>query len=138
MPPCAHTECDRFTGTSEIRSTGTLASHSLITVISPASPPPTTTTLRTFPPSLFVMLFAAIVLSRNPCQGPPAAAAIGSGGGREDVRAGPGAGRRRAEERRAAREVEDRVGAEHEDHDAEHAEGGRRSHLRAARDRDPP
>ncbi len=52
MPPCAHTECERFTGTSEKRSTGTPASQSLMTVISPASPPPTTTTRRTLPDSL--------------------------------------------------------------------------------------
>src|SRR5580700_185790 len=51
MPPWAQTECERLTGTSEKRSTGTPASHSLMTVISPASPPPTTTTRRTFPDS---------------------------------------------------------------------------------------
>ncbi len=60
MPPCAHTECDRLTGTSEMRSTGTLASQSLMTVISPARPPPTTITRLTLPPSLRIVLFAAI------------------------------------------------------------------------------
>src|SRR5277367_6112661 len=51
MPPCAHTEWERLTGTREKRSTGTPASQSLMTVISPASPPPTTTTRRTLPDS---------------------------------------------------------------------------------------
>src|ERR1700733_5111371 len=60
MPPCAHTECERFTGTSEMRSTGTLASQSLMTVISPASPPPTTMTRLTLPPSLRIVLLAAM------------------------------------------------------------------------------
>src|ERR1700722_13138918 len=42
MPPCAHTECDRFTGTIENRSTVAPISAILITAASPASPPPTT------------------------------------------------------------------------------------------------
>src|SRR6185437_1206484 len=42
MPPCAHTECERFTGTMENRSTFPPASAILITAESPASPPPTT------------------------------------------------------------------------------------------------
>src|SRR5579863_4503080 len=42
MPPCAHTECDRFTGTMENRSTEPPASAILMTAASPASPPPTT------------------------------------------------------------------------------------------------
>src|SRR5580658_1182173 len=42
MPPCAHTECERFTGTIENRSTVPPASAILITAASPASPPPTT------------------------------------------------------------------------------------------------
>src|SRR6185295_13799357 len=42
MPPCAHTEWDRFTGTMESRSTCCPASASLMAVISPARPPPTT------------------------------------------------------------------------------------------------
>ena len=54
MPPCAQTECERLTGTSEKRSTGTPASQSLMTVISPASPPPTTATRLTRPDSLRV------------------------------------------------------------------------------------
>jgi hypothetical protein len=60
IPPCAHTECERFTGTSEMRSTGTLASQSLMTVISPARPPPTTMTRRTLPPSLRMVFFEAM------------------------------------------------------------------------------
>src|SRR5271169_4241305 len=42
IPPCAHTECDRFTGTMENRSTLAPISAILITAASPASPPPTT------------------------------------------------------------------------------------------------
>src|SRR5262249_57386182 len=42
IPPCAHTECERFTGTIEKRSTGTPASAILMVVINPARPPPTT------------------------------------------------------------------------------------------------
>jgi hypothetical protein len=45
MPPCAQTECDRFTGTMDIKSTCCPASASLIVVINPASPPPTTVNL---------------------------------------------------------------------------------------------
>src|SRR5579872_2374234 len=43
IPPCAHTECDRFTGTIENRSTWPPISAILITAASPANPPPTTT-----------------------------------------------------------------------------------------------
>src|SRR4029079_7584121 len=68
IPPCAQTECDRFTGTREIRSTGTLASQSLITVIRPASPPPTTITRRTLPPSLLIVLLAAIWFDCSECE----------------------------------------------------------------------
>src|SRR6478609_6136665 len=55
MPPCAQTECERFTGTIEKRSTLPPASAILITAESPASPPPTTMILgiaamiRTYP-----------------------------------------------------------------------------------------
>src|ERR1700739_3142378 len=42
MPPCAHTECERFTGTIENRSTLPPASAILITAARPARPPPTT------------------------------------------------------------------------------------------------
>src|SRR5438105_652537 len=42
MPPCAHTECERFTGTIENRSTLPPLSAILITAESPARPPPTT------------------------------------------------------------------------------------------------
>src|SRR5688572_24192894 len=41
MPPWAHTLCERFTGTIEIRSTSTFISASFTAVESPASPPPT-------------------------------------------------------------------------------------------------
>src|SRR5215469_3071785 len=44
MPPCAHTECDRLTGTIENSSTGTPDSATRIVAIRPASPPPTTIT----------------------------------------------------------------------------------------------
>ena len=42
MPPCAHTECERFTGTIENRSTLPPISAILMTADKPASPPPTT------------------------------------------------------------------------------------------------
>src|SRR5271170_8224385 len=42
MPPCAHTECERFTGTMEKRSTLAPISAILITAESPARPPPIT------------------------------------------------------------------------------------------------
>src|SRR5580704_4296106 len=42
MPPCAQTECDRFTGTIENKSTSPPISAILITAASPARPPPTT------------------------------------------------------------------------------------------------
>src|SRR5262249_32089402 len=42
--------------------TGTPASHSLMTVVSPARPPPTTTTRRTLPDSLLVTLLLAMTL----------------------------------------------------------------------------
>src|SRR5690606_41932122 len=45
MPPCAHTEWERLTGTMENRSTRPPASATLIVAIKPASPPPTTITL---------------------------------------------------------------------------------------------
>src|SRR3954470_14206497 len=44
IPPCAQTECERFTGTIENRSTFTPSSASLMVQASPASPPPTTMT----------------------------------------------------------------------------------------------
>src|SRR5262245_34336718 len=42
MPPCAQTECERFTGTTENRSTFPPLSAILMTAANPASPPPTT------------------------------------------------------------------------------------------------
>src|SRR5690606_2993119 len=44
MPPWAQTECDRFTGTSENRSTGKPDSAIRILAARPARPPPTTMT----------------------------------------------------------------------------------------------
>src|SRR5205814_4966391 len=61
MPPCAHTECDRLTGTSEKRRTGTFASQSLMTVMRPASPPPTTITRRTAPDDVRTMFLVATI-----------------------------------------------------------------------------
>src|SRR3954467_13864639 len=40
MPPCAHTECERFTGTIENRSTCPPISAILMTALNPATPPP--------------------------------------------------------------------------------------------------
>src|ERR1700688_4113079 len=42
MPPCAQTECERFTGTMEKRSTSPPISAILMTAARPARPPPTT------------------------------------------------------------------------------------------------
>src|SRR5579875_3430529 len=56
MPPCAHTECDRFTGTIENKSTLPPASAILMTAASPASPPPTT-----------MILGVAAAISQLPC-----------------------------------------------------------------------
>src|SRR6266566_4071838 len=42
MPPCAHTEWERFTGTIENRSTSPPISAILMTAARPAKPPPTT------------------------------------------------------------------------------------------------
>src|ERR1700760_3164453 len=42
MPPCAHTECERLTGTMEKRSTLPPASAILMTAARPARTPPTT------------------------------------------------------------------------------------------------
>ncbi len=42
IPPCAQTECERFTGTMENRSTLAPISAILMTAASPARPPPTT------------------------------------------------------------------------------------------------
>src|SRR6266849_3501450 len=51
IPPCAHTECERFTGTIENRSTVPPFSAILITAERPARPPPTT----------MILGFAAII-----------------------------------------------------------------------------
>src|SRR5690242_16255339 len=53
MPPCAQTECDRFTGTIENSSTGTPDSAMRIVAIRPARPPPTT------------MIFGSLMISRS-------------------------------------------------------------------------
>src|SRR5438270_10774060 len=44
MPPCAQTECERLTGTTEKRSTECPASAIFIAAARPASPPPTIAT----------------------------------------------------------------------------------------------
>src|SRR5215212_4132877 len=44
MPPCAQTECERLTGTTEKRSTACPASAIFIAAARPASPPPTIAT----------------------------------------------------------------------------------------------
>src|SRR5919202_1095396 len=44
MPPCAQTECERLTGTTEKRSTLCPASAIFIAAANPASPPPTIAT----------------------------------------------------------------------------------------------
>src|SRR5437764_496785 len=44
MPPCAQTECERLTGTTENSSTECPPSASFIAAASPASPPPTIAT----------------------------------------------------------------------------------------------
>src|SRR5438270_9133874 len=44
MPPCAQTECERLTGTTEKRSTECPPSAIFIAAASPASPPPTIAT----------------------------------------------------------------------------------------------
>src|SRR5215831_8083072 len=59
MPPWAQTECERFTGTIENRSTCPPISAILMTAESPASPPPTT-----------MILGAAIFPSVNLCKIP--------------------------------------------------------------------
>ena len=45
IPPCAHTEWLRLTGTTEKRSTATPSSAARIVAIRPARPPPTMTIL---------------------------------------------------------------------------------------------
>jgi hypothetical protein len=41
IPPCAQTECERLTGTTEIKSTSCPASAIFIAAAKPAKPPPT-------------------------------------------------------------------------------------------------
>src|SRR5438874_3844722 len=65
MPPCAQTECDRLTGTSENKRTGTFASQRRMTVIRPPSPPPTTMTRRTVPDDVRTMFLVATYLILN-------------------------------------------------------------------------
>src|SRR5262249_51605134 len=125
-----------------IRSTATPASQSLITVIRPASPPPTTTTRRSLPPSLRIVLFAAIAASSVRAS---LTAADGVRGGERDVRAAAdrallGAGRRGGRERdpRAGREVDRCVGPQQEDEQPGEPERRRARPLRPPGDRDPP
>src|SRR6267142_251937 len=61
MPPWAHTEWERFTGTMEKRSTCPPASAILITAARPASPPPTTTIL-----GFVAAMFSLSSFSRRP------------------------------------------------------------------------
>src|SRR5271168_4079221 len=58
IPPCAQTECERFTGTMENSSTGTPDSATLIVAIKPARPPPTTMILGCF---IFLFLFHFLI-----------------------------------------------------------------------------
>src|ERR1041385_9261683 len=53
MPPCAHTECDRLTGTIENKSTWPPASAILMVAAKPESPPPTTIILGVVAINLF-------------------------------------------------------------------------------------
>src|SRR5580693_7995562 len=89
MPPCAHTECERFTGTIEKRSTLAPISAILMTAESPARPPPITiifgTAIAGLPAFrilyrlilcsliLFSEILCALIvrsLGRLPCRGP--------------------------------------------------------------------
>src|SRR6266705_5485604 len=54
MPPCAQTECERLTGTTEKRSTSCPASAIFIAAANPASPPPT----------IAILIPLAIILSK--------------------------------------------------------------------------
>src|SRR5271170_6667181 len=58
IPPCAQTECERFTGTIENRSTSPPISAILMTAARPARPPPTT------------MIFGAAMLYESDLPGP--------------------------------------------------------------------
>src|ERR1019366_4641271 len=64
MPPCAHTECERFTGTIENRSTSPPISAILMTAARPARPPPTT------------MIFGAAMLYESDLPGGPGPAML--------------------------------------------------------------
>src|SRR6266852_9651223 len=61
MPPCAHTECERLTGTMEKRSTVPPISAIFITAERPARPPPTTIILG----AVIVLLFEFLMLRRE-------------------------------------------------------------------------
>src|SRR3954454_16966643 len=66
MPPCAQTECERLTGTTEIRSTSCPASAIFIAAAKPASPPPT---IAIFKPVAMELYFPASLrrpVSREP------------------------------------------------------------------------
>src|SRR3989442_15774548 len=67
MPPCAQTECERLTGTTEKRSTSWPASAIFIAAANPASPPPTTAILIPFAisPSKIVRKFQFVVRFPN-------------------------------------------------------------------------
>src|ERR671917_164930 len=54
MPPCAQTECERLTGTTEKRSTACPASAIFIAAANPASPPPTMAILMPLLPTVAI------------------------------------------------------------------------------------
>src|SRR5918997_3051190 len=60
MPPCAQTECERLTGTTEKRSTECPASAIFIAAASPARPPPTI--------AILIPLLPAAISVKNPSQ----------------------------------------------------------------------
>src|SRR5688500_10223763 len=64
MPPCAQTECERLTGTTEKRSTACPPSAIFIAAASPAKPPPTIA---------IRMPFCAAIVLENPFQQPAVA-----------------------------------------------------------------
>src|SRR5215472_13495041 len=77
IPPCAQTECERFTGTIENRSTWPPISAILMTAARPASPPPTTMIFGT----------AAISVHRPSGYNCPGIHNVSAGGGLLETRA---------------------------------------------------
>src|SRR5208282_3619822 len=68
MPPCAQTECERFTGTIENRSTSPPISAILITADRPASPPPITIIFGFVAISTAVPIRRGVALAFRPCR----------------------------------------------------------------------